>query len=623
MPAIASADTGDPLAYYGGPVAHSMTGVLVDWGHDINPIYTDPTSGDPGLLKYLASQSGTPNGIGGVLAQYLDTSGANSANQVTFGGQFAITPSTTATTLEDAQVGSELIAQIGSGALPAPAGNGLTTDYLVLFPAGTTVCDSDGCSGQAFCSYHGSTQLADGTYVLYDVLPDNTTGPMTQGCGEQSPIRNQTMYLSHEWAETIDDPLVDDASSLAPPLSWYDSNCPTASSLCGEVADKCNQEPTLEGDWTVQLLWSNLDHACVGTEYLYGTPSTSFTVPGSAAPGAPLTFVASASDPPDNSASATWQGQQYAIAAGIASLVWSWGDGTPPASGSQAIHTFATPGIYDVTLTATDNLGFTGQATQAIGVWGPQGPPLAQTGVATSVKPASAILTGTIDAAGTSAGYRFEYGTTESDLVERTRLVPGPSGAAPVAVTAAVLKLSPSTTYYDRLDAVIDGHAIPGAVGSFRTPGAAKRASAVARLASAGSRRRRRREQRHVAPRRNLRPVPVRLGPRAVVARVSQGATATPVEAGVLGKQVLASALRRGLAVSFRCPGPCNVALQATLQLRGAPAAVSVARVLARGSGRATRRDGRGTARLRFSSSARAWLSRLPGATFAVAGFIR
>ena len=51
----AAADTGDPLSYYGGPVVHAATGVIVDWGPDVNPIYTDPTTGDPGLVNYFAS----------------------------------------------------------------------------------------------------------------------------------------------------------------------------------------------------------------------------------------------------------------------------------------------------------------------------------------------------------------------------------------------------------------------------------------------------------------------------------------------------------------------------------------------------------------------------------------
>src|SRR5581483_3921205 len=71
----AAADAGDPLQYFGGPVAHSMTGVVVDWGSSINSIYTNETAGDPGLIKYLASTSGSTGDISAVLAQYMDTSG--------------------------------------------------------------------------------------------------------------------------------------------------------------------------------------------------------------------------------------------------------------------------------------------------------------------------------------------------------------------------------------------------------------------------------------------------------------------------------------------------------------------------------------------------------------------
>src|SRR5581483_11843132 len=77
----ARADIGDPLQYWGGPVAHSMTGVVVDWGSSINPIYTDQDSGDPGLLKYLEANSGSTGDVSAVLAQYMDSSGANSAPQ--------------------------------------------------------------------------------------------------------------------------------------------------------------------------------------------------------------------------------------------------------------------------------------------------------------------------------------------------------------------------------------------------------------------------------------------------------------------------------------------------------------------------------------------------------------
>src|SRR5581483_2254514 len=60
------------LGYHGGPVAHSMSGVVVDWGPGVNSTYKSETTGDPGLIKYLAANSGSTSDIGGVLAQYLD-----------------------------------------------------------------------------------------------------------------------------------------------------------------------------------------------------------------------------------------------------------------------------------------------------------------------------------------------------------------------------------------------------------------------------------------------------------------------------------------------------------------------------------------------------------------------
>src|SRR3982074_1681096 len=89
-PPSARAGCGGPLSYYGGPVSHSMSGIVVDWGSRVNSIYTNGTTGDPGLIKYLAASSGSPGNISGVAAQYMDSSGANAAPQVTYGNQFQI-----------------------------------------------------------------------------------------------------------------------------------------------------------------------------------------------------------------------------------------------------------------------------------------------------------------------------------------------------------------------------------------------------------------------------------------------------------------------------------------------------------------------------------------------------
>src|SRR5437764_15462150 len=73
------------LRYYGGPVAHSMNVVLVPWGSSARSTYTDPRSGDPAFLGYLAGQRGATSDDGGGLAQYLDTAGHNSHNRLRYG----------------------------------------------------------------------------------------------------------------------------------------------------------------------------------------------------------------------------------------------------------------------------------------------------------------------------------------------------------------------------------------------------------------------------------------------------------------------------------------------------------------------------------------------------------
>lgn len=617
LTAVADADTGNPLLYYGGPVEHSVNMVLVDWGAAVNPIFTNATTGDPGLLKYFASQSGNTDDNGGVLAQYMDSSGTNAANQESYAGQFQISPTVAGTTVSDAQVASQLVSQIGSGALPTPAGDGLSSVYLVLFPPGTTICDAQGCSGQAFCSYHGSTQMPNGTNVIYDVLPDDTTGAMTQGCGVQSPLRNQTMYLSHELAEAIADPLVDGATSYGPPLAWYDANCPNANSACGEVADKCNQQTTVEDGWTVQLLWSNLDGSCVGTESRYGTPSVAFTPPAGVTPNAPVSFSATASDPASNSTSASWNGQTYAVASGIASVTWNWGDGTPATTGPSAVHTFSSPGIYNVMVTATDNLGFSSTATQAVPVWGPLGPPAAQTGVAAGIGRTSAKLEGTVDAAGLAVGYRFDYGTASSDLSASTAAVAGLSGSSAVPVATSLANLTPGKRYFYRLDLVLGSQTLPGAIESFTTAvKAVGKGNSVATVAAAGKSRKHHRKASKKSAKKSHATTVVR---RALV--VAPAAPVQIVTARVVPGQRLATELRRGLLVSFRCDGRCRVNLEAMLALPGRQGVASAARVLASGAGVSVRSSGTGRARLRFSASARAWLATRGSANFAVSAF--
>lgn len=495
----------DNVTYNGGPVSHSMTGVLVDWGPNINPMYTNATGGDPGLVKYLASQSGSTSDIGGALAQYMDSSGHNAANQVGYGGQYEITPSTSATTVMDSQIQSELVNQVGSGALPHPAGDGLSTLYLVLFPQSDAECISTSvCSANApdsatqdFCAYHSGTDLPDGTHLLYAVIPDDTTGHQSQWCGAASSVfGDQTSYLTHEWAETISDPLG---------TAWWVNNSSSPDNG-NEVGDNCNQQMTSEGGWTVQLTWSNRDHNCVGGESTYSAPTASFLAPGAGAPGQPLSFDASSSSDPGADSTAI-SGTSYSIGAGLTGYSWNWGDGTTAASPTAASsHAFAAVGTYEVSLTVTDSLGFTSTVTKSVQVTsngvpapvtGPTGPttatttatttttapspsptppppvatvtaPGVSTGAAGSVTSSAATVSGAVAPGGAATRYLVEFGSSTAYGHSTPAASAGAgTGSVPVSVTLAGLR--PNTLYHYRLVATNAAGTSVGGDRTFRT----------------------------------------------------------------------------------------------------------------------------------------------------------
>lgn len=50
----------------------------------------------------------------------------------------------------------------------------------------------------------------------------------------------------------------------------------------------------------------------------------------------------------------------------IASTSWSWDDGSPDSSGTSVAHVFSTPGVYQVTVSATDALGNTTSAMRTV-----------------------------------------------------------------------------------------------------------------------------------------------------------------------------------------------------------------------------------------------------------------
>ena len=582
------------MSYFGGPIMHANTTVLVDWGSSVGSTYT---SGDPGFLQSLAAQIGSPANVSGILAQYLDTSGLN-YSAAGYDSQVPITPSTSSTSITDAQIQSELKAQVGAGILPAPAGNGLSNLYVVLFPSGTQVCDSpSSCSGTTFCAYHGSTALNGSTRILYAVMPDMTS---VAGCQQNgnSAFQSHTVILSHEWAEAINDPLVAEAGSFGPPLAWYDS-----SPGKGEIGDICNQQSATNGSYKVQREWSNLDGSCVSTESAhYFPPTAAFTVPGGASAGQAASFSGSGStDPSGNHASVTYSSQTHTIPAGIASWSWSWGDGSASSSGVAPSHTFTSAGTYTVTLTVRDNLGFTGAVTHQVtvgsGSGGSPSPP-PQSAPAVSVQPASdigsfaATLHGTVDPRGGATSYHFDYGTTSSYGSSTPSATAG-SGSGPVAVSYALPSLAASTTYHYRVVASNSGGTAASPDMTFTTASAP-----IAPGVEPG------------APPAGQQP-PL---PAAVAPKLTFSGSSKPLS--------LTRALKRGVRLKFRCDKACTVSFNLTFQLPRGFGRVAAAVILARGSA-TLKSGGSGVVVLRFNRSGRKALAHKRTAKLVLTGYAK
>ena len=109
------------------------------------------------------------------------------------------------------------------------------------------------------------------------------------------------------------------------------------------------------GTKTVKLTVTD-DQGGVGTatkQVLINTaPTANFTATPGATNPAQVTFNGTSSTDPENN---------------ITTYTWNYGDGSNPASGSQATRTktYANSGTYDVTLTVTDSGGLTDSVTQA------------------------------------------------------------------------------------------------------------------------------------------------------------------------------------------------------------------------------------------------------------------
>jgi hypothetical protein len=270
-PSPETAPAGAHLVYYGGRVVSSAQVVQVLWGTGSYVAQVSSTA-IPSIASFY--EQILHSSIFTSLNEY-NTIVSGGTNQTlttgTFVQQVTITPSIVSSTITDAQIQSEILAQLSAGHLPAPAKDGAgntVTIYMIYFPHGKTITvgGSSSCQPAGFCGYHGTIAAAGARpEVYYGVFPDFQSG---SGCdtacgGAVTTFGNVTSVSSQQLFGTITDPEVGLASVIGAPLAWYDGTY-------GEIGDICNgQQGNMNGSdgqtYVVQQEFSNAADNCILT----------------------------------------------------------------------------------------------------------------------------------------------------------------------------------------------------------------------------------------------------------------------------------------------------------------------------------------------------------------------
>jgi hypothetical protein len=235
------------MLYFGGPVISTVKVVAVLWGPSVPKTTTARLSP---FFKAIVNSTYVDQ-----LAQYstvgiTGVNGRPGTNQTiargTFSGKFVITPSNTSKTLTDADVQTELLAQIAAGHLPAANLNRL---YMIYFPAGITITLGGSKSCVAFGAYHEAvSSTVTPSNVFYGVMPD---------CG--GGFSTITDVSSHEFAEAITDAIPTPGSHPAYPQAWNSSN----GSEIGDLCESHQTTLTAAGQtYVVQEVFTNSTNAC-------------------------------------------------------------------------------------------------------------------------------------------------------------------------------------------------------------------------------------------------------------------------------------------------------------------------------------------------------------------------
>ncbi len=240
---------GQTMEYFGGQVISNVNVVAVMWGPNV-PSAT--VQGIGGFFQALVNSTYVDQ-----LAQYstVGITGVNGdpgTNQTigrgTFGGTVTITPVNTSTHLSDTAIRKELVGQIRAGKLPRPSANML---YMIYFPQNIVITLGGGRSCLSFGAYHEAVLgKPNKNNVFYGVMPD---------CG--GGFTSTTNVTSHEFAESVSDPIPTPGSNPAFPQAWNTSNGYEIGDLC-EAYSGTLTDSTTNTSYTVQEVFQNTTGAC-------------------------------------------------------------------------------------------------------------------------------------------------------------------------------------------------------------------------------------------------------------------------------------------------------------------------------------------------------------------------
>ena len=157
------------------------------------------------------------------------------------------------------------------------------------------------------------------------------------------------------------------------------------------------------------------------------------------------------------------------------------GSGTGATNVSATLTGLAPGTTYHVRLVASNASGASNGSDQTFTT---TGPPVPKTGTPTAVTTSGATLVGTVDPAGHSTTWYFEYGTT---LAYGTKTASHGAGSGnPVTVTTSISGLNPAVAYHVRLVASNSAGTRQGPDVVFTTAGPPVTVSAAARSVVAG-----------------------------------------------------------------------------------------------------------------------------------------